>query len=74
MGNAYRALVFLVIAIGKHKGMPLEELVDYDPGYVDWMLRQDWLDEYLRKGLELAMNPPPAPPPELAELSDDIPF
>lgn len=44
-----------VCPIGKHKGMPLDELVDYDPNYVDWMLRQDWLDAYLRKGLEQAI-------------------
>ena len=65
-----------VLPFGKHKGMPLDELVDYDPGYVDWCLRQDWLDEYLRKGLLLALNPPAAPAPEEAAeaLDDDIPF
>lgn len=62
------------------KGLTLAEAVEYDTGFVYWCLRQDWLDPYLRKGLELALNPPPAPEPEPAtargsdDVDDDIPF
>jgi exodeoxyribonuclease X len=38
------------------KGLKLDEAVDVDPGFVDWCLRQDWIDDYLRKGLEQAIE------------------
>lgn len=62
-----------VLPFGKWKGSPLADVVSDDPGYVNWMLRQDWLDPYVREGLELALNPPE---PETAEAmaDDDIPF
>jgi exodeoxyribonuclease X len=33
---------------GKHRGMPLDEL---PRDYVGWLLRQDDVDQYLRKAL-----------------------
>lgn len=38
------------------KGLPLAECYDRDPGFVSWCLRQDWLDPYLRKGLEAVVE------------------
>ena len=38
------------------KGMTLDEAVEYDLGFVNWCLRQDWIDDYLRKGLEQAIE------------------
>jgi exodeoxyribonuclease X len=34
------------------KGMPLDEAYEADPGFIGWCLRQDWIDDYFRKGLE----------------------
>lgn len=34
------------------KGLTLAEAYAADPGFVGWCLRQDWLDPYLRLGLE----------------------
>jgi exodeoxyribonuclease X len=45
-----------VLAFGKYKGTTLDELVEIDGGYVDWLLRQDWTDEYLVKGLHQAIK------------------
>jgi exodeoxyribonuclease X len=33
----------------RNRGVPLAEL---DRGFIDWCLRQHWLDPYFRKGLE----------------------
>lgn len=47
-----------VMPIGERqgvKGMTLDEALEFDPSFVDWCLRQDWLDPYLRKGLEQAI-------------------
>lgn len=38
------------ITFGKHKGTAIKEL---DPSYVTWLLRQDDLDPYLRKAIEV---------------------
>lgn len=32
----------------QYRGMPFDELVDEDRGYVEWIYRQDWIDSYLR--------------------------
>ena len=48
----------LVMPIGEKqglKGMPLAECVRADYGFVEWCLRQDWLDPYLEKGLRNAI-------------------
>lgn len=37
------------------KGMMLDEAVEADRGFVDWCLRQDWIDDYLRRGLNAAI-------------------
>lgn len=37
------------------KGMTLDEAVEADGGFVDWCLRQDWIDDYLRRGLNEAI-------------------
>ena len=39
------------ITFGKHKGAAIKDL---DPSYVTWLLRQDDLDPYLRKAIEVA--------------------
>jgi len=39
------------ITFGKHKGTAIKDL---DPSYVTWLLRQDDLDPYLRKAIEVA--------------------
>lgn len=39
------------INFGKHKGTAIQDL---EPSYVSWLLRQDELDPYLRKALEVA--------------------
>ena len=39
------------ITFGKHKGTAVKDL---DPSYVTWLLRQDDLDPYLRKAIEVA--------------------
>jgi exodeoxyribonuclease X len=36
----------------KFEGVPLDELVENEAGFVDWCLRQSWLDPYFRRGLE----------------------
>jgi hypothetical protein len=38
------------------KGMPLDEAYEADPGFIGWCLRQDWIDDYFRKGLEQAIE------------------
>ena len=38
------------ITFGKHKGTAIKDL---DPSYVTWLLRQDGLDPYLRKAIEV---------------------
>ena len=38
------------ITFGKHKGAAIKDL---DPSYVTWLLRQDDLDPYLRKAIEV---------------------
>lgn len=39
------------ITFGKHKGTAVKDL---EPSYVTWLLRQDDLDPYLRKAIEVA--------------------
>ena len=39
------------ITFGKHKGTAIKDL---DPSYVTWLLRQDDLNPYLRKAIEVA--------------------
>lgn len=43
----------LVCPFAKYKGVPLVEL-PHD--FIYWCLRQDWLDPYMRKGLERALE------------------
>src|SRR5262249_33307825 len=31
-----------VLPFGKHKGLTLGEVFDVNPGYIDWLLGQDW--------------------------------
>jgi exodeoxyribonuclease X len=69
-----------------YKGMLLDDVVEADIGFVEWCLRQSWLDEYLRRGLNEAIarveakwNAAPAPEAEPAlavdgDPDDDIPF
>lgn len=38
------------------KGLTLDDAYQADPGFIDWCLRQAWLDDYLRKGLEMAIE------------------
>lgn len=40
----------------KYKGVPLDELVDIDPGFASWALRLPDLDPYYRRGLERAFE------------------
>lgn len=40
----------------KFEGVPLDDLVRHEPGFVDWCLRQSWLDSYFRKGLLRAID------------------
>jgi exodeoxyribonuclease X len=53
-------------------------LADLDDGFIDWCLRQDWLDPYYRKGLELVMEEryprTPISAPSEVEADDDIPW
>ncbi|OWK35686.1 3'-5' exonuclease [Fimbriiglobus ruber] len=35
----------IVFAFGKYAGQPLDEVGGRDPGYLDWMLRQSFLDD-----------------------------
>jgi len=35
----------VVFAFGKHRGRPLEEVAQSDPGYLAWMLGQDFLED-----------------------------
>jgi exodeoxyribonuclease X len=60
-----------------------QKLTDMDDSSINWCLRQDWLDPYLRKGFERVLReryppPPPRPPREPAVIvevcDDDIPF
>lgn len=48
------------------KGLTLDEAVEYDMGFVDWCLRQSFVDDYLKTGLRQAIeryhNPPPVEP------------
>ena len=39
----------LVIPFGRCRGQKITEIED---GLIDWCLRQDWIDEYLRAALE----------------------
>jgi len=52
--HAYSELcrIPLLMGFGKHAGMKLSEL---PPDYVQWLLKQEWLDGYLKIGLERAM-------------------
>jgi exodeoxyribonuclease X len=43
------ARVPVVFSFGKHKGTPIK---DVPPDYIEWMLKQDDIDPYLRKALE----------------------
>ena len=45
----------LTCPFSQYRGVLLTELAVNDPGYCNWMLRQDWLDDYLRIGVERAM-------------------
>lgn len=45
-----------VCPLGKWKGTPLKEVAEIDPGYCHWILRQDWVNEYLRAGVERALG------------------
>lgn len=38
------------------KGLTLDEAVDADPGFVDWCLRQSFIDDYLKTGLRKAIQ------------------
>ena len=58
---------------GKAKGDLLTDLPSLDFGYCQWLLRQDWLDPYLRQGVELALNPP-QDETEPDAATDDVPF
>lgn len=43
-----------VIPFGKWKDHTPAEVLDMDPGYVDWLHRQDWVDPYLLRAFERA--------------------
>lgn len=45
------------------KGLTLDEAVEADPGFVDWCLRQAWIDPYLAEGLRQAIDRARAPWP-----------
>ena len=47
-----------IMPFGKYKGNLLEDIVDDDPDYVDWMLGQEWFQEYedLYEYFETEMN------------------
>ncbi len=62
-----------VMPFGKLKGELLTELPSVDFGYCQWLLNQDWLDPYLRQGVELALNPPDEET-HSDGFDDDIPF
>lgn len=34
-----------VFAFGKHRGRPLDEVARREPGYLEWFLREDFLDD-----------------------------
>ncbi len=53
-----------VMPFGKARGELLTDLVGSDFGYCQWLLDQDWIDPYLRAGINQALNPP----------NDDAPF
>ncbi len=62
----------------RYEGVPLDEL---DDGFIDWCLRQDWLDPYFRVGLNrvLERRYPPredlfATETDAADDLDEIPF
>lgn len=62
------------------KGLTLDEAVEMDGGFVDWCLRQSFVDDYLKRGLREAIqrvnekwNAAPAPAAATAH-DDDIPF
>jgi exodeoxyribonuclease X len=63
------------------KGLTLDEVVQTDVSFMYWALRQDWLDDYLRLGIEQAIDraeragqeSQPATAEALAS-GDDIPF
>lgn len=40
----------------QYRDVPLDELAELDPGYCEWMLRQHWLDRYLRIAVGRALN------------------
>jgi len=35
----------IVFAFGKYTGQPLSEIAERDPDYLEWMLRQSFLDD-----------------------------
>ena len=46
IGGRFRSeAVRVVFAFGKHLGRPLDEVARRDPGYLGWMLTQDFLDD-----------------------------
>ncbi len=51
-------------------------LEDMDDSAIDWCLRQDWIDPYLRKGFERVIEkryPPRTPPTQvLVAAGDDV--
>ncbi len=40
----------------KFRGIPWCDVAADDPGFCDWVLRQDWVDDYTRVAVERAMN------------------
>lgn len=62
-----------VMPFGKAKGALLKELPSVDFGYCQWLLNQDWLDPYLRQGIELALNPAEGNA-QTTSTGDDVPF
>jgi hypothetical protein len=56
------------------KGLTLDEAYEQDPGFVDWCLRQSWLDDYLRKGLKAAIARVDAKWNDVPAAADARPF
>lgn len=59
-----------VVAFGKHAGTPLEEFVHHDPGFLEWMLRNDFPADtkaIIRAALHEGTFPTPPPLPAAAD-------
>jgi hypothetical protein len=46
------------LGFGKHKGMNLNEIASVDMLYLDWLRKQDWLNESCREALDTFLANP----------------